>query len=121
MKITVHYQDWKASFNRNVKLQIQKDKNAIREAVQELFKRIQERTPIGNPNLWKWPAPKDYVPGTLRASWELTEEVNLYRIVNAQPYAQRVEYGWSTQAPAGMLRISLLEWPRIVETMSKFR
>lgn len=31
-------------------------------------------------------------------------------ITNALPYAQRLEYGWSKQAPSGMVRITLTEF-----------
>lgn len=43
-------------------------------------------------------------------------KINSYRagptiyITNALPYAQRLEYGWSKQAPAGMVRVTLSEF-----------
>jgi len=38
------------------------------------------------------------------------------------PYIERLEYeGWSAQAPSGMLRVSLAEFPRIVENEIKKR
>ena len=33
---------------------------------------------------------------------------NIY-LTNSLPYASRLEYGWSKQAPAGMVRITLVE------------
>lgn len=36
-------------------------------------------------------------------------------IVNNLPYAIRLEYGWSDQAPAGMVRITLDRFQRIIE------
>ncbi|WP_443699178.1 hypothetical protein [Pseudomonas sp.] len=38
-----------------------------------------------------------------------TTEVGTIWMMNNQPYAQALEYGHSTQAPAGMVRISTLE------------
>lgn len=35
---------------------------------------------------------------------------------NGLPYARRLEYeGWSKQAPAGMIRVSVLEFPQLFE------
>lgn len=112
------------------------------DAAKELKKRVEERTPVGDPTLWHPPYwPKGYVPGTLKASWRLdngqartsggqftsvseiesSHGITLNPIAalvlsNPQPYAERVEYGhWSTQAPAGMMRISMLEWPQILQ------
>ncbi len=70
-------------------------------------------TPVGNPALWKSPAPLDYEPGTLKASWQKSYENNgtLCTLFNNTPYAERVEYGWSSQAPEGMLRRAVALWP----------
>lgn len=35
-------------------------------------------------------------------------------LVNNLPYARRLEYGYSKQAPSGMVRITLQEFPQIV-------
>lgn len=35
-------------------------------------------------------------------------------LTNSLPYAQRLEYGWSQQAPAGMVRITVEEFPQKV-------
>ncbi len=34
---------------------------------------------------------------------------HVYYLTNNLPYAQRLEYGWSTQAPQGMVRITMAE------------
>jgi hypothetical protein len=125
----------------------------INTSLLEMYKRIIDRTPVGNPSLWKYPAPKDYVPGTLKASWRIDFSGNTKdsrgrftsasqignsggisfkinstnsnaraAIYNNQPYAQRVETGWSTQAPSGMMRITLLEYTSIINTTTiRFR
>ena len=57
------------------------------------------RTPVGNPALWKnKKAPKNYRPGNARRSTELRNN----NIEANYPYAQRLEEGWSKQAPKGM-------------------
>ncbi len=85
-------------------------------AVHHLKQVMEEYTPIGNPSLWNYPAPKGYVPGTLKASWEIDKKSSqTYVIKNEQPYAYRVETGWSTQAPAGMMRRAILSWPAILK------
>lgn len=98
------------------------------------------RTPVGDPSLWKDPAPAGYQPGTLINSWFTTLNVpytggvrkqstsgadaikqasrvamnatgNIIHIVNPTPYANMIEYeGWSQQAPAGMARITATQF-----------
>jgi hypothetical protein len=76
-------------------------------------------TPIGKPELWKYPAGPDYEPGTLKGSWRANwsgpREVT---IENKVPYAMRVEYGWSSQAPNGMFRRALALYPKFIEKMA---
>ncbi len=40
---------------------------------------------------------------------------NLFTFVNPAPYARRIEFGWSTQAPAGMVRLTTARFQQIVE------
>jgi len=57
----------------------------------------------------------------LRKSNELELGEEFY-FTNSLPYIERLEYeGWSAQAPSGMLRVSLAEFPRIVENEIKKR
>lgn len=110
-----------------------------------LASRIIKRTPVGNPDLWINPAPPGYVGGTLRGAWqasvnqpniaqknsrdksgqsttlEVLQDISSWQpgeslyLTNAQPYAYRVEYGWSTkQRPQGMVRVSMKEIDDIV-------
>lgn len=90
---------------------------------------------------------KGYVGGTLRANWQLSvgapaqgtrERVDglfpavvddqaalagfvsgttIY-ITNNITYAARAERGWSKQAPAGMVSVTIAEWPQIVREAS---
>lgn len=38
----------------------------------EAFRSIMDRSPVGNPSLWKGPAPFGYVGGQFRGNWQLT-------------------------------------------------
>ena len=40
-------------------------------------------------------------------------------LVNNLPYAVRLEYGWSKQAPAGMVRITAAEFQSIVDDAAR--
>lgn len=131
-------------FEANQKLALKASADTINDAVGEMFKKIVERTPVGDPSLWNWPAHSDYTPGTLKESWNLSfngqqrntkgqfasgaqvlgsgglsfrvgsaSKIDVI-INNPQPYAQRVETGWSTQAPTGMMRITVSEFPAML-------
>jgi len=39
----------------------------------------------------------------------------VYYLTNALPYAQRLENGWSKQAPQGMVRLTAMDLPRRLE------
>lgn len=97
---------------------------------------------LWHPPYW----PKGYVPGTLKKSWQINfnnQQRNLQgqfassaqtltqhgltlslndssgktvSISNPQPYAQRVEEGWSSQAPYGMMRTSVAEFKGLIES-----
>lgn len=111
----------------------------------ELFKRIIFRTPVGNPDLWSHPPPPGYVGGRARGNWQMSFQTlnnnetgaidpsgtgtlssGMGSLVQAQPfgtiwifnnvpYIIPLEYGWSGQAPAGMVRISLAEMQAYVD------
>lgn len=95
--------------------------SVLRGAAIKLGQNIVRRTPVRT--------------GTLRASWTaalnrpgapnaggsiIAIAANLelgddFFFINSQPYGPRIEYeGWSDQAPAGMLRVSVAEWPMLV-------
>lgn len=113
-----------------------------------LFKfggRLVERSPVGNPDLWKSRAPPGYVGGHFRAQWQhgfnsapsfelptidqsgvvttanLRESIfnspvaGIHWIVNMAPYAQRLEDGHSTQAPSGIVELTILDFNGIIE------
>ena len=95
------------------------------------------------------PLPKGYVGGRFRANWQLGVNVrpsgeingvdptgeatlgkvlseipkqaagNIYYLVNNLPYAQALEDGHSTQAPSGMVGLTVLEWASVVQDNAK--
>lgn len=108
----------------------------IASTVVQICRNIVKRTPVGNPDLWESDAPPGYVGGRARANWfpsigspsnEETESVadqsmgrvqaiigqvpgNVFYLTNNLPYIRRLEYdAWSSQAPRGMVRVSLRE------------
>lgn len=119
----VNTDEWLRQFDKTSFQILESNFELIDKAADILFENIKKRTPIGRPELWHYPAPKGYTPGTLRASWDINGSINktggTIIISNDQPYAERVEYGWSTQAPEGMLRISLLEWQSIINKLKR--
>lgn len=110
-----------------------------------LSTRIVSRTPVGDPMSWEDIAHPSYEAGTLKNSWfagvgtpsglnvrspnttgadalsnikQIAPLVfgNVAYLANPAPYATRIEYtGWSKQAPAGMVRITLQEFKDIVK------
>jgi hypothetical protein len=73
-------------------------------------------SPVGNPSLWVKPR-KGYVGGTYRSNWQAPSSRQIQQasasmtqlqpysvsyVFNNMPYAQRIEIGHSSQAPAGV-------------------
>lgn len=105
----------------------EKAERVFRGLALSLFSKVIERTPVGNPDIWKGSAPKGYVGGTLRGNWGVRINSAPDRIlktvdktgsktkrkvetavaklklgqsiylVNNLPYAQAVEHGHSTK------------------------
>lgn len=76
----------------------------IDDARAEISHRIQARTPVDT--------------GNAQRNWEASTQGDTYYFLNPlkkTPYIRRLEYGWSPQAPSGMVRISAAEWPDIVQ------
>ncbi len=92
-------------------------------------------SPVGNPDLWKHPAPKGYVGGRFRSNWlpsinaprtdqapisdaaavegeaqevfSAAPEFPLLFLSNNMPYATALQYGSSTQAPSGWIETAI--------------
>ena len=121
----------------------------VRGVVLALGERIVERSPVGDPTLWKRPPPPGYVGGRFRANWQygygnyprndlptidasgaasvarITTGVSespaagVHYLVNNLPYAQELENGHSTQAPAGMVGLAVVEFQSIVDAEAR--
>lgn len=146
--------EYLAKMKVNQALALEACEKTINATVLSMYKKIIDRTPVGNPALWHPPYwPKDYTPGKLKASWSISfnnsqrdtsgqfasseqitgnnglslkiENLNSTKTIaisNNQPYAQRVENGWSTQAPTGMMKITVAEYTDIIGTnAAKYR
>ena len=116
--LTVDISRWLTQFEKQKNRVVDATDHTVKTVAKRLLKKIVEYTPVGNPDLWHPPHwPKGYTPGQLKASWTL-EEIDKYEIEikNSQPYAWRVEYGhWSTQAPEGMMRRAIEEYPILLK------
>lgn len=117
----------------------------VRKVGIDMLARIIDRSPVGNPSLWKDPPPPGYVGGRFRGNWQVTfgaqasaevaridpngsatkaagsavlaayrSGINSIWLTNTVPYAQRLEYGHSSQAPQGMARITSAEFQQFV-------
>lgn len=115
----------------------------------DLATKIVSRTPIGDPSLWASQPPANYVPGTLINNWftsigsqstegmraqdksaagTLRQIASVSKLApgeivffsNPSPHAFRIEFdSWSTQAPAGMTRLTANEWGQIVNEAAR--
>lgn len=142
------------SFSLDLREFVEKAKGNAEMVVQkvgiDMLARIVDRSPVGNPELWRSPPPPGYVGGRFRGNWQVsfgapaTAEVQrvdpsggatkaagavvlaAYRgginsiwLTNTVPYAQRLEYGWSSQAPGGMVRVTAAEFQRFVDDAAR--
>jgi hypothetical protein len=109
----------------------------------KVAQRLDERSPVGDATYWKHRPPKGYVGGFFRGSWMLgvgsipsgvgavdpAGEATLGRIIaaipekaagkvfyigNVAPYGERIENGWSRQAPSGLVGLTAMEFQQIV-------
>jgi len=103
---------------------------------------IIKMTPVGDPELWKGSKPKGYVGGRARSNWfasvggydstittddttpNYTEVGNItdgasgkvFYLTNNLPYIKSLEFeGHSSQAPSGMVRVSIENFSGILQ------
>lgn len=112
----------------------------VRHTTISIANSVVERSPVGNPDLWKSPPPPGYVGGRFRANWmfgvgapdnSTTENTDkdggptlnrlsaaigatgaggVTYISNSLPYGPAIEDGHSTQAPTGVVEITAIEF-----------
>lgn len=111
----------------------------VEDVVGYVVTQIDKRSPVGNPLTWKNPPPAGYVGGRFRGNWQLGVGVipvgvsaridpdgletvtaaiaeipadasgRVYFYVNNLPYARRLEEGHSTQAPRGIVGLTVID------------
>jgi hypothetical protein len=119
-----------------------------RKVVLDIGTRLVEKSPVGDPATWASPPPPGYVGGRFRANWQYafgkvgvgdlpdidaTGALSIGRIsagvqtapgagihylFNNMPYAQKLEDGYSQQAPQGMVATTVLEFEGIVTQLA---
>lgn len=117
--------------------------------VVNIAQRLDMRSPVGDATYWKHKPPKGYVGGRFRGNWQLgvqfapagetgridpsggetlgaivqeipTKAAGLvFYLVNNVPYGERIEEGWSRQAPEGLVGITAMEFEPIVAEAAK--
>jgi hypothetical protein len=110
----------------------------------KIAQELDERSPVGDATYWTHPAPKGYVGGRFRGNWQLgigvipsgetgridpsgaetlgtitasipTEAAGtVMYLANNSPYGQRLEEGWSRQAPTGLVGLTAMKFQAIV-------
>lgn len=118
--------------------------DVAREVVLNVGRSVVEKSPVGDASYWKSPPPPGYVGGRFRANWqhgfgspaigalddidpsggvsiahiqsgvEGNPAAGVHFISNNLPYAQRLEDGYSSQAPSGMIGLTAIEFKDIV-------
>lgn len=118
--------------------------DAVGNIVVRIAAELDKRSPVGDATYWKNPPPAGYIGGHFRANWqlgvgampmgevpgvdrtgektqgrimaEIPEQAagKVYYIANNAPYAQRLEYGWSRQAPQGLVGLTVTMFQDIV-------
>ncbi len=101
LNFTVQQAAWKRQIKLSAKLTLEKGERVHQRAGELLKERVQYYTPV--------------LTGFLRSNWQL--QVNQMQIIlsNDAPYAVRIENGWSRQAPQGMLKRALLDFPKLLK------
>lgn len=112
----------------------------VGRVVTTIAQRLDERSPVGDASYWKHKPPPGYVGGRFRGNWQIginfvpageTGRVDpsgsatlgaivsgipehpagtIAYLANNVPYAQRIEEGWSRQAPTGLVALTALEF-----------
>ena len=121
----------------------EKTNKIVRGVVIEIANRLISRSPVGDASYWQSPPPAGYVGGHFRHNWQYgfnsvpssilegvdnsavartmsglpTNTGGVHWLVNNTPYAERIESGWSKQAPQGVVGLVELEMPMIVRSV----
>ena len=118
--------------------------DVARDVVLSVGRSVVEKSPVGDATYWKNPPPPGYVGGRFCANWQHgfntpasgalndldptggasimriqsstqgSPAAGIHFISNNLPYAQRLEDGYSMQAPSGMIGLTAIEFKDIV-------
>ena len=119
------FKQWNQWHSQKVEEVIDLNHEILEEVAEQFKKRVEKKTPIGDPSLWSYKAPLGYTPGTLKKSWHIDKNFSRNSITqaivyNTAPYAAVIEGGLhSTQAPQGMMRITIVELPDIIAKVAR--
>ena len=95
----INTSEFMAAFDRWVDKTEQNAEQAFRALVLDIFRNIQIRTPVDT--------------GRARGNWQVEFDGDQSAtIFNNTSYIERLENGWSQQAPAGFVRVTLSEFER---------
>lgn len=116
-----------------------------RYALQSIDGRLVQRSPVGDASYWIHKPPKGYMGGRFRGNWQMSigspaagvldvidkdgratqaahagvvgaaKAGQVFYLMNNLPYANRIEKGWSRQAPVGLVALTVVEWNNIVD------
>lgn len=117
----------------------------VGDVVVQASQALDRRSPVGDARYWKSKPPKGYVGGRFRGNWQLgvdtvptgetgridragtttqgeiialiPEEASgkLYTLINNVPYGEEIEAGHSHQAPYGVVGLTEIELPDMVD------
>lgn len=126
--------------NTNAKLNL-----FVKNLVSEVALSLIVKSPVGDPELWASKPPKGYEGGQFRANWNyslaainpattnaidpdggptldkivgsIPEDAigSVHFVTNSLPYAIRLENGHSTQAPFGMVTLTIIEFSQMID------
>jgi hypothetical protein len=118
----------------------------VRKTAIELQKSMILKSPVGNPSLWKSKPPAGYVGGQFRANWQCgigainsvktdpvgsdalgktTVSLDGWKpgqtifLTNSLPYSKKLEDGFSTQAPFGMVKLTVNEYGQFLKKAAR--
>ena len=121
----------------------------VRKVVIDVGSRVVEKSPVGDGLMWKSKPPPGYVGGRFRANWQYgfneraigdlpdidpsggastqritmgalqSPSIGVHFLSNNLPYAKRLEEGWSTQAPQGMVTLTAIEFSNVADKAAK--
>lgn len=123
--------DFERSIDNFIKKAKQNPEKVVRQVTVKLYTAIIMSSPVDTGRFrmnwqatYKDPATAELIandPSGRRAVANMTNFVMTYpewddfRLTNPLPYAERLEYGYSRQAPQGMVRVNVARFQRLID------